>query len=209
MKLTKRQKQIIFGLILGDAYLQKTGKKNARLRLEHSSKQTAYIDWKYEELFNIFGSKPKKISRLHPISKKLYSYLRLQSNSSPILGRIAEQFYDGLGKKKLPGNLEQILQNPLTIAVWYMDDGYYYKRDKSVHIYTQKFSDEDMQRLVDTFYIGHKIRCKWYCRPDRNGCQLNFTGEDKDKFFKLIHPHLIKPMRYKISLDPVTTEDEN
>ena len=70
MKLTKRQKQIIFGLLLGDAYLQKTGKKNARLRLEHSEKQIAYINWKYEKLSNIFQHKPKKISRKHPITKK-------------------------------------------------------------------------------------------------------------------------------------------
>ena len=39
IKLSLTQKQILYGTILGDGYLQKTGEKNARLRLEHGEKQ--------------------------------------------------------------------------------------------------------------------------------------------------------------------------
>ncbi len=85
MMLSKRQKHIIYGIILGDGYLQATGQKNARLRVEHSAKQKHYIDWIYDHLNNVFTDKPKYIVRKHPKTRKNYEYYRLQSNSSPIL----------------------------------------------------------------------------------------------------------------------------
>ena len=74
INLTKRQKDILIGTVLGDAYLQKTGQKNARLRLEHGGKQKEYIMWKAKELGNLIQGKPKPLKRVHPITKKTYSY---------------------------------------------------------------------------------------------------------------------------------------
>lgn len=209
MKLSKRQKEILYGMILGDAYIQKTGSQNARLRLEHSLKQKAYMDWKYQQLSNLFRSSPRCLQRKHPQSRQVYKYIRLQSHSSLVLGRIRKQFYNSSGKKMLPENLADILHSPLTIAVWYMDDGYYDRRDKSVHIYLPVFLSREMECLVKTFRQQHQIIPKWYCRPDRKGCQLNFTGIQRDRFLQFIDPYLITEMRYKTPLDPVTTEDEN
>lgn len=209
MKLSKRQKQLLLGMILGDAYLQKTGEKNARLRIEHSLKQKAYVDWKYQQLRNLFQSKPRLLRRVHPHSKRTYSYLRLQSHSSPILGKLRRQFYSKEGVKILPDKLDAVLRSALTIAVWYMDDGYYDERDKSAHIYLQAFDTKDIERIVKVFGSQYDIHPKWYCRPDRKGCQLNFTGKDRDKLMQLIDPYLIDEMRYKTPLNPVTTDSEN
>lgn len=195
-------------MILGDAYLQKTGKSNARLRLEHSSKQAEYIYWKYEQLKNLFQYVPRELERKHPKTGKVNHYVRLQSHSSPILGKVRRQFYDDNNKKQLPKNVNAVLDSPITIAVWYMDDGYYDKRDKSAHIYLQAFDHKNIKRLVDAFHEQHGIVPKWYCRPDRNACQLNFTGKQKDKLLQLVNPYLIESMRYKTPLDPVTTESE-
>lgn len=208
MKLSKRQKEILLGMILGDAYLQKTGKKNARLRLEHSIKQRSYMYWKYQKLNNLFQSKPKLIKRIHPKTNREYTYLRLQSNSSPVLGKLRSIFYNELNKKIIPDAIESVLKYPNAIAVWYMDDGYYDKRDKSAHIYLQAFKPEDIERLVSAFANLHDIIPKWYCRPDRKACQLNFTGIEQKKFLTLVNPYLINEMRYKTPLDPVTTESE-
>jgi hypothetical protein len=59
--VSKKQREILIGTILGDGYLQKTGKRNARLKLEHSEKQKDYIFWKYEELKNLMQDRPKRI----------------------------------------------------------------------------------------------------------------------------------------------------
>ena len=104
--LSKEQKSILIGTILGDAYLQKTGKKNARLRLEHGYKQKEYLFWKVEKLNKLFQGKPKYIERIHPITKKTYCYWRHQSQTTPYLGRLRGIFYPE-GKKKIPKDLKR------------------------------------------------------------------------------------------------------
>lgn len=208
MKLNLNQKAIVYGLVLGDGYVQSTGKKNARLRIEHSVKQTAYVNWKYKQLENLFAHKPKKVVRKHPSNQQSYSYLRLQSHSSPWFGKLRQQFYAN-NKKIIPDSISTYISSPLSLAVWYMDDGYYYQRDKSAHIYLPAFGKGDISKLIKALKEKHNLNPGWYCRPDKKSCQLNFTGKNKDKLFTLISPYIIEELKYKISLDPVTTEDEN
>jgi hypothetical protein len=118
--VSKRQREILIGTILGDGYLQKTGKRNARLKLEHSEKQKDYIFWKYEELKNLMQDRPKRIERFNPKWGKTYVYYRCQTHSMPLLGRYKRYFYDEGGKKKVPENIEKLLRSPLSLAVWYM-----------------------------------------------------------------------------------------
>ncbi len=48
--LTKEEKSIIIGSVLGDGYLRIVpGRKNALFEINSSFKQKAYIDWKYEK----------------------------------------------------------------------------------------------------------------------------------------------------------------
>lgn len=202
MKLSSRQKAIIHGLVLGDAYLQKTGKSNARLRIEHSIKQRDYVNWKYRQLENLFKSKPKKIERIHPESKQKYHYLRLQSHSSPFFGQLREKLYNSQGKRQIPKTISKLLTSSMTLAVWYMDDGYYYKRDKSAHIYLSKLKSNQLDYLVEVLGRNYALKPKWYCRPDKKGCQLNFTGQEKNKLFQLIKAYVIPSLKYKISLTP-------
>lgn len=198
MELNARQLEILYGTIFGDAYLQKTGSLNARLRLEHSFKQQALMEWKFEELEHIFQSRPQLLDRMHPATGRVNKYVRLQSYAFPFLGELQRLFYNKYGIKQLPDNLEELLLSPITIAVWYMDDGYYDQRDKSAHIYLQAFELEDVKRLINAFSTLHGISCKAYCRPDRSACQLNFRKNDKNKLLELVEPHLIKEMRYKL-----------
>jgi len=99
ISLSKKQKSILFGIILGDGYLQKTGKKNARLRLEHGGNQKEYLLWKVEKLGRFFQGKPKYLERIHPISRRKYSYWRHQSQSTPYLGKLRNIFYQ-MAKRK-------------------------------------------------------------------------------------------------------------
>ena len=48
LKLTKKQKEILVGLILGDGHLETLNNgKTYRLKVEHSLKQREYLDWLY------------------------------------------------------------------------------------------------------------------------------------------------------------------
>jgi len=48
IKITPKQKQIIIGKILGDGHLETVNEKTCRLKIEHSYKQRAYVDWLYQ-----------------------------------------------------------------------------------------------------------------------------------------------------------------
>lgn len=203
--MLKRQREILYGIVLGDGFLQKTGKRNARLRLEHSSKQKDYIFWKYHELKNFFQCEPKLITRRNPVFKRTYSYYRCQSNSSPIFGKMRRKFYEG-SRKCIPENISVYLKTPLTLAVWYMDDGYYYERDKCSYIYLPAYPENELNLLVKTLRKNFDLRAKVLIKKIRYPC-LYFGVDETKKLMRIISGEIIDTMRYKTPQNPVSTED--
>jgi hypothetical protein len=202
--MLKRQREILIGTILGDASLQSIGRRNARLRLEHSEKQKEYIFWKYEQLKNLMQSRPKKIERFNPRFKKTYVYYRCQSHSSPTLGKYRRYFYDEEGRKRIPEQIELLLRSPLTLAVWYMDDGHYDARDRVVYIYMPRYSREQLQRLCRALKLNFNVEPKVVYKKGYP-C-LYFPQQEAIRLLTLINEHIIQGMRYKTPLNPVTTE---
>jgi len=202
--VSKRQREIIIGTLLGDGYLQSTGKRNARLKLEHSDRQKDYIFWKWEELKNLMQDKPKKIERYNPRWKKTYTYWRCQSHSMPLLGKMKRLFYDEKGRKRVPEKVSMLLRSPLSLAVWFMDDGHYYKRDGVAYIYLPKYSEEELKRLTEALEknFSLKPRVMW----KKGYPVLYFNREETEKLMEIIKPHIPEFMRHKTPPDPVTTE---
>jgi len=194
ISLSREQKLILFGIILGDGYLQSTGRKNARLRLEHGGVQKEYLLWKVEKLGRFFQGKPKHLERIHPISKRRYSYWRYQSQSTPYLGKLRKIFYPD-GRKKIPEDLEKYL-TPLTLTVWYMDDGYYYLRDRCSYLYlgnvSKKEADIVAQVLLKKFNISTRIKQK------KKGYVIYFSPKETQKLKKLIKSHIFYKFNYKL-----------
>ena len=121
--ISKDQKDIICGSLLGDARLESRSQKNsARLRVHQGWKQKDYVFWKYEMLKNLVSSPPKKIVCWNnPKNNENYYSWHFHIKTFPELREIYETFYKN-GKKILPSNLIDIL-NPLALLVWIMDYG--------------------------------------------------------------------------------------
>lgn len=198
MGFNKRQKEIVIGMILGDAFIQATGKNNARLRLEHSSKQKDYIFWKYNELKNMMQSAPKLLKRYNPIWKTTYHYYRCQSLSSPEFGKLRRLFYED-GKKIIPEDIVSILKNPISLAVWYMDDGYLYQRDRSAYIYLSLFQDEEINRLRSALESNFSLKPTILVKKQKYRC-LYFNVDEAKKLISLIKPYIIPSLQYKLLL---------
>ena len=110
--MTRKQKAVFVGMILGDAYLQKTGENNARIRLEHSDKQEDYLIWKARVFPEYFQGKPVSLSRFNSQFGKTYSYVRWQSNASSEIGKWRKVFYDLTGRKVIPQEIKKLLTDP-------------------------------------------------------------------------------------------------
>lgn len=201
--MTHTQKNVLVGMILGDAYLQKTGKLNARLRLEQSSKQKEYLEWKVSLLKNYFQSKIQVVIRTNTLWSKTYEYVRIQSTSSADLGKLQRVFYKD-SKKIIPENISTLLKHPLSLAIWFMDDGYYYLRDKMAYLYIPNFDEESTQHLLLACKSNFALQPIY--KQKKKGSVLIFNVSETRKLMKLISPYIIPSMRYKISLDPVSTD---
>lgn len=180
--LTDRQVEILVGSLLGDAYIDRKGK----IQLEQSDKQKEYLFWKYSELKNLaYNNPPKRVQRLDARNGKTYCSYRfwLRQYFRPW----RNIFYSGK-TKIFP---EKLVLTPLSIAVWYMDDGCY--SDKRCTISTDDFSHECIEKIQNilkkTFDIETFIR---------SNNKLGIRAKDQEKFFSLIRQYVHPSMHYKI-----------
>ncbi len=198
--MIKRERSIVIGCVLGDGFLQKTGTHNARLRLEHSASQKEYIFWKWQELKRYMQDKPKPLTRFNEVWKKTYFSYRCQSHASPEFGKLRSAFYSD-HRKQIPEAIIILLKDSLALAVWFMDDGYYYARDKTAYIYLSLLTPRDIERLKNVLAENFKLYPKVE-RKKTGAMNLKFFVEDTKKLFHIIAPHVIKSMRYKIGEEP-------
>lgn len=190
-------------MLLGDAYVQPTGFENARLRLEHRIEHAEYLAWKVALLTGLRWGKTQTLERLHPITKRTYRYVRRQSLASPVLGAFRRSFYPE-GRKCIPEDLADWLCDEIGLAIWFYDDGYYYKRDKCSYIYLGRVSLGEAviasHAIAQRFAIVSKVLDK-----KRKGFALYFSPQESRKVKALVQKFNVPVMAYKIPFNPVTT----
>ena len=112
-----------------------------------------------------------------------------------ILGEFRELFYKNR-VKIIPKNIESLL-TPLSLAVWYMDDGSIKSnRHKGMFLNTQSFSPlevKKLQRILKKQFLTETIT-----RKDKNGLQIYILGKSAENFIRLIRSYIIPSMEYKI-----------
>ena len=180
IQISLRQKEILIGTILGDSYISKLGK----IQVEHSAKQKTYLEWKFSELKNLSYKKIGTVKRLHKLSQKEYKSYRFWLRQYFRLWRI--YFYKD-NKKIFPQNLRL---TPLSLAVWYMDDGCY--SDKRCTISTDSFN------YISLLNIQKELKRLKICAYIRSNNKIGIRSKSQKYFFHLIQPFLHEDMLYKL-----------
>lgn len=185
--LTKFQRSVITGSILGDGYLRIIpGRKNAFLEIIHSYKAKKYVDWKFRVLQNICRSKPKK--KKGNGNRIAYRFFTRQH---PELTEIYCNFYKNK-KKKIPQKFEL---NAVVLSIWFMDDGSKCS-DSDFYLNTQQFSKEEQELLIEKL---KKLKLNSSLNRDKKYYRIRFKVDSLKQLKKLIGKHLIPSMKYKIS----------
>ena len=195
IKLTKIQRSIIVGLILGDGHLEtQDGGRTYRLKVEHSIKQKDYVDWLYAQLENLVSSIPKlKIKNL--AGKEYISYW-FTTYSLGEFRFYAQKFYSN-GKKVIPKFVFKLL-DPLAIAIWFMDDGSFKSvRHRTFIIHTLGYSKKDLLLIKEVFRSKFGIDLELH-RQKRNSFRLYVLSKSADDFKALVNPYIIPVFRYKL-----------
>ena len=202
--LNSKQKEVLIGTLLGDGMLERNG-QYVRLRVDHSIKQKAYVEWKYKIFHNFTTSGMKYLSRLDVRKKKRYHHCKFDTISTSLLNEFYGKFYPG-GQKRVPRNIVEILRKPLSLAVWFMDDGYKRNDCNALRISTDSFNVEEQKLLLECLRRNFKINAKLHRKGKFWNIYIPSSNSEAKNFCKIVKPCIIPEMEYKISLDPVTTE---
>lgn len=188
--LNNLERSIVLGSILGDGYLRLIpGRSEAFLECNHSFKAKDYVDFKYKSLWRLCKSAPKK--RFGNGNRITYRFFTKQSKE---LTNIFHKFYSN-GRKVVPNGLKL---NPLILAVWYMDDGSK-SRSSDVYLNSQQFSVKDQKKLI---YALKEVGIRARLNKDKKYHRLRILKESINDFMKMISPHIIDSMRYKLVMTP-------
>ncbi|TSC91615.1 MAG: homing endonuclease [Parcubacteria group bacterium Licking1014_17] len=198
MLLTATQKAILIGTMLGDGHLEQNG-KGVRLKVDHGMAQKEYVLWKYEVFKNLVPSKPRVITSFHKKENKEYRRLHFSTCSNGIFQEWRDMFYKNR-IKIVPDNIQEILIEPLSLAVWVMDDGYKRNDCNALRLNTDIFSYQEQQMLVDCLKMNFGIVAAIH----KKGKTFNIYIPERSsqKFCEIIKPYILDSLLYKVSLTP-------
>src|SRR3990167_5341151 len=98
LKLTKLQREILIGLLLGDGHLESINKGRLyRLKVEYSERQKEYALWIWNLLKNWTHSEPYQ--RQKSTGSKIVGFTTYSHGAFRFYG---QQFYAGKGQKQIP-----------------------------------------------------------------------------------------------------------
>lgn len=194
LKLNAKQKELIIGKLLGDGHLETQNKgQTYRFKIEHSINQKDYVDWLFEEFKDWTMTLPK--IKICESQGKTYQKYWFNTISHSSFRFYAQQFYRD-GKKVIPKLIHRWL-TPLSLAVWFMDDGSLKSKFHRVRIInTQGFSKKDVLKLIKILELKFGLKSK--LRKQAEGFQIMILAESADKFIQLIRSFILPSMLYKI-----------
>lgn len=192
--MTDRQKQILDGMLLGDAHLERQrGALSARLKIEHSINQAAYVTWKYFEWRDWVRTPPRerqRSNRLGTVSTNVgfttLSHVEFES--------VRQRYYRDR-RKVVPVDL---ILTPRSMAVWFMDDGSRKSSQcRGLYLNTQSFTDDEVDLLRSV--IQRDIQVKTSVRKQSDGLQIYIPSPSVAEFTAFIRSEMLPCMMYKLS----------
>jgi len=194
--LSDELRQIIVGLLLGDANAQKQG-VNARLRFGQGVVHLEYLMHLYE-LFKTYCSMEPKFSNsiLDKSTRKIHRSIHFNTFSLPCFNPLYEDFYVD-GSKVVPQNIGELL-TPLGLSYWIADDGGFNKLYRAVVLSTQSFSLEEVKLLVNVLNKKFGLNCT----INKKGAHfvIRIPSKSLPLLQALLAPHMPSMMRHKIDL---------
>ena len=186
--ITSRQMEILTGSLLGDAYIHPLGK----ICFEQTESQLAYLKWMYSEFNSLAYPKIAKVTRLDKRSGKITTSYRFFLRQ--IFQSWRQAWYpDNI--KSIPDNLEEWF-TPLSLAVWYMDDGHL-NNGRAPLFASENFTKDEASRRSNLLSKNWNLIS--YINQNN---RIRLSQRSTQDFVRLVEPHIVPSMRYKITLTP-------
>ena len=187
--LSKLQIAVLIGTALGDGAIKKRGKFH-RLHIKHGANQLFWAQYKRNVFSNISGMPVRVFNQ--KVGNKIYEFCEFVTLTHPEFSKYYQLFYPK-GKKTITTQLINILQDPLSLAVWYMDDGC---ADNAGFCFnTQSFSLGEVEKLVKGLKLNFNLQTT--TRKNKNGWIIYVPKVEVDHFLSLTFKHILPQFHYK------------
>lgn len=196
-KLTTLQKEVLVGILLGDAHLEtQNNGRTYRLKIEQSVEHKDYVFHLYG-LFKEFCSKDEeKGPRFYKNGPK--HNVSFATLADPVFNFYGKLFYKDK-KKVIPKILKKLLTSK-GFAYLYMDDGSMKSKDsKGVNLNLYNFSNSELDFLCIILKEKFSIDC-WRTK-DRSSSRIYVSGKSYEKLREVIYSDLLPCFHYKFPLE--------
>lgn len=192
--ISKEQKEMIVGTLLGDGFVGEHGRKNksCRLHIGHCEKQKSLVLHKKAILGNFVNVINKKIDKRE--NSIMYSFVTVTHNDFRFFRKL---FYENNKKIIRPEIINYVTERSL--AYWIMDDGCLNK-GCNIRLSTDGFSYKEQLILQDMLKSKFGVRSK-IVRYIRNGKEYYFISINKRNsqiLSDLVRDYILYDFRYKI-----------
>lgn len=213
--MTKIIKEMLTGVLLGDAHIRRVGVDKAFISFEQSKQKSDYLLYLHKLIseggFEV--GEPKEYSREdYRYPQRLTESLYFRTKSLSEFKSLADLFLDNEGKKVIPANIADLL-TPRSLAFWIMDDGQQVKRG-GVTLCTDSFKSEEISILRNA--LSSKLNLTTTIHKKKN------TKSSSEEFYEriyiskpslveikpLLKEHMHDSMLYKINeiqTDPIAS----
>jgi len=193
LRMTERQRQLLEGMLLGDAHLERQrGALSARLKIEHSVAQSAYVDWKYAEWRDWVRTPPRERARRNRLGTESVNR-GFNTLSHDEFERFRLRFYGGR-RKVVPADLEL---TPVSMAVWFMDDGSRKSSQcRGLYLNTQSFTAPEVELLRAV--MRRDVGVDTSVRQQSDGLQIYVPSSFVGRMTAFIDQEMLPSMRYKL-----------
>jgi recombination protein RecA len=191
LRFSNDLQHLLLGSMLGDGSLKQEGRVTAYFHEEHAQGQKAYAKWK-EKAFGTLCRRP---------SDNLHGY-GFSTVPRYEFAAVRSKFYS-LNKRYKHVTAELLEQlNPLSLAVWYQDDGTNNRKHANYNqktIYLHRLTEEECRAFEAVFARKFGIICRIKYHPKGASSRIAFYGQEADKLEDLIRPYCHRSMAYKLT----------
>lgn len=176
--------------MLGDGRIRYKG-HNCRLHIKHAAWQMPLVSYKHQVFKNLTSMKIHSFSQ--SVKGKEYGFCEFVTRTNPNLTNFYHIFYRNK-VKIVPKDIEKLLVDPLSLAIWFMDDGS--AEYAGVSFQTHCYSKKDVERL--RLCLEKNFHLHATLRQNKGKWILYIPKKDLVKFKSLVGPYVLNLFKYKL-----------
>jgi recombination protein RecA len=182
---------LLLGSMLGDGSIRQEGRMAAYFRAENPQGRKAYAKWKARAFGKLCRKPADNAGGSGLCTPSIYAFAQVRPKFYPLNKR----------HKRITTELLEEL-SPLSLAVWYQDEGTNDSRHKAHNKKTlrlDRLSEKECRAFEAVLALKFGLIGRIDCPPRGAAAQIAFYGREADKFEDIIRPYCHRSMAYKLT----------